>query len=49
MALEYAKKYSEHVTHVVMIARSDHSKASHDASQKYFEEQARKQRAQGGA
>lgn len=39
MALEYAKKYSEHVTHVVLIGMGpDQSAKSHQAAAQYLEE-----------
>jgi proline iminopeptidase len=39
MALEYAKKYSQHVSHVVLIAMGpDQSEASHRAAAQYFED-----------
>jgi len=39
MALEYAKKYPKHVSHVVLIGLGpDHSQASHDAADKYLSE-----------
>ncbi|WP_243372483.1 alpha/beta hydrolase [Microvirga solisilvae] len=39
MALEYAKRYSSHVSHVVMIATGpSHSAAHHEASERYWNE-----------
>lgn len=39
MALEYAKKYPQHVSHVVIIATGpDQSEASHRAAAQYFED-----------
>ena len=39
MALEYAKKYPQHVSHVVLIATGpDHSEVSHRAAAQYFED-----------
>lgn len=39
MALEYAKKYPQHISHVVLIAMGpDQSEASHRAAAQYFED-----------
>ncbi len=45
LALEYAKKYPEHVSHVVMIATAPNlSSATHKAADQYFQEEASPER-----